>query len=109
MKTLVTHTQPTELKSATGERMRPRTKNVNYHVLQSDKLAVATFPEDDAETAVNNLLASENSSAEYAQEAQTNGIVEEADMPAVSSVEEVVPTNIIKVQPVSLFPGQNFN
>lgn len=28
-----------------GERVRPRTKNVSYHVLQPEKLPVATFPE----------------------------------------------------------------
>lgn len=39
-KTLVTRTQPTELKSATGERIRPRTKNVSYHIYNSDKLQV---------------------------------------------------------------------
>ncbi|XP_019875091.2 zinc finger protein 271 isoform X2 [Aethina tumida] len=55
-KTLVTRTEPTELKSATGERIRPRTKNVSYHVYQPEKLPLATFPEDDTEQAVSNLL-----------------------------------------------------
>lgn len=58
-KTLVTRTQPTELKSATGERIRPRTKNVSYHILHPDKLPLATFPEDDTAQAVSNLLASD--------------------------------------------------
>ncbi|XP_022909616.1 zinc finger protein 569 [Onthophagus taurus] len=56
-KTLVTRTQPTELKSAMGERIRPRTKNVSYHVLTPDKYPLATF--DDTAQAVSNLLASE--------------------------------------------------
>ena len=58
-KTMVTRTQPTELRSATGERIRPRTKNVSYHILNPEKFPVATFPEDDAAQAVSNLLASE--------------------------------------------------
>lgn len=58
-KTMITRTQPTELKSATGERIRPRTKNVSYHILHPEKLPLATFPEDDAAQAVSNLLASD--------------------------------------------------
>lgn len=59
-RTLVTRTQPTELRSATGERIRPRTKNVNYHVFNSEKLPLATFPDDDTEQAVSNLLSSQD-------------------------------------------------
>lgn len=96
-KTLVTRTQPTELKSATGERIRPRTKNVSYHVLGGDKLPIATFPEDDI--AVSNLLASDMNNHEH-----SNGIVhiEQSDVMDIASeqtvvTEEPVPTNIIKV------------
>lgn len=71
-KTLVTRTQPTELKSATGERIRPRTKNVSYHIYNSDKMEVATFPEE--EIAVNNLLASDMSSISGNND-QSNGTV----------------------------------
>lgn len=71
-KTLVTRTQPTELKSATGERIRPRTKNVSYHIYNSDKMQVATFPEDDI--AVNNLLASDMNSINSNSD-QNNGAV----------------------------------
>ncbi|KAB0793929.1 hypothetical protein PPYR_13549 [Photinus pyralis] len=104
-KTLVTHTQPTELKSATGDRIRPRTKNVNYHhMLQSDKIPVATFGEEDPEEAVNNLLASEEPLQNDLEHFQTNG---ECDVPTDIVNEETVetrkedvgpvPTNIIKI------------
>ncbi|XP_017780652.1 PREDICTED: zinc finger protein 569 isoform X2 [Nicrophorus vespilloides] len=59
-KTLVTRTQPTELKSSTGDRIRPRTKNVSYHILNPEKLPLATFPDDDTEQAVNSLLENES-------------------------------------------------
>ncbi|XP_028130240.1 zinc finger protein 569 isoform X1 [Diabrotica virgifera virgifera] len=61
-KTLVTRTQPTEIKTTTAERVRPRTKNVNYHILQ-EKLPRATFdeaPKDPTQEAVDNLLKQEN-------------------------------------------------
>lgn len=86
-RTLVTRTQPTELKSATGERIRPRTKNVSYHVLNSDKLPLATFPqEDDTEQAVNNLLKQDMSENENHDE--SNGIVY-MDTPEVAAEQTV--------------------
>ncbi|KAK4876240.1 hypothetical protein RN001_012662 [Aquatica leii] len=98
-KTLVTHTQPTELKSATGERIRPRTKNVSYHILQSEKFPLATFPEEDTEQAVNNLIASEET-----LHMQNNGdceipteVVNEETVETKSVHTGPVPTNIIKV------------
>jgi len=40
-----------------GERIRPRTKNVNYHILNPEKYSLATFPDNDqTEEAVENLL-----------------------------------------------------
>lgn len=99
-KTLVTHTQPTELKSATGERIRPRTKNVSYHILQSEKLPIATFPEDDTEEAVNNLLASETSlQGNETEHLQSNGVDGTPEVASEQTVETEmpVPTNIIKV------------
>lgn len=100
-KTLVTRTQPTELKSATGERIRPRTKNVSYHIYNSDKMQVATFPEDDI--AVNNLLASDMNNI---NNDQSNGTVhfEEPQMEVASEqivetepINEPEPVNITKV------------
>lgn len=51
-KTLITRTTHTQqehvLRSQTqGERNRPRTKNVSYHVLQPEKLPVATFDDNE--------------------------------------------------------------
>lgn len=96
-KTLVTRTQPTELRSATGERIRPRTKNVSYHIYNSDKMQVATFPEDDI--AVNNLLASDMNSIN-----NSNGTVHfeqsQMDLGSEQTVEtepEPEPVNITKV------------
>lgn len=93
-KTLVTRTQPTELKSATGERIRPRTKNVSYHIFNADKPQIATFPEDDI--AVNNLLATDMNHHE-----QSNGdtLMNNMDIGSEQVVESEipVPTNIIKV------------
>lgn len=45
-----------------GERIRPRTKNVSYHILQSEKFPIATFPETDnaTERAVESILKQEN-------------------------------------------------
>ncbi|XP_018326830.1 zinc finger protein 41 [Agrilus planipennis] len=131
-RTLVTHTQPAELKSVTGERIRPRTKNVSYHILQSEKFPVATFPEDDTAEAVNNLLASDQNSSQHHQDIltdsiesdlehiQSNGIVHAVvSTPEVASEQTVeteipVPTNIIKVttrkksnSSVKLKPGRN--
>lgn len=71
-KTLVTRTQPMELKTTTmtsSERVRPRTKNVSYHILNPEKLPLATFPDDDTAQAVNNLLASETQNQH-----ETNGL-----------------------------------
>ncbi|KAJ3642858.1 hypothetical protein Zmor_025607 [Zophobas morio] len=101
-KTLVTRTQPTELKSATGERIRPRTKNVSYHILNSEKLPLATFPDDDTEQAVNSLLKEDQLND------QSNGVVymEQTETTPEVAAEQVVetemdngpvPTNIIKV------------
>lgn len=64
-KTLVTRTQPMELKSGGSERVRPRTKNVSYHILNPEKLPLATFPDDDTTQAVNNLLASETNGLDH--------------------------------------------
>lgn len=101
-RTLVTRTQPTELKSATGERIRPRTKNVSYHIYNSDKMQVATFPEDDI--AVNNLLASDMNSVGSSHD-QSNGTVHfeqssSMDVGSEQTVEtepEPEPVGIIKV------------
>lgn len=100
-KTLVTRTQPTELKSAIGERIRPRTKNVSYHIFNSDKMQVATFPEDDI--AVNNLLASDMNSVGGSHD-QSNGTVhfEQSTMDVgseqtVETEPEPEPVGIIKV------------
>lgn len=52
-KTLITRTTPAEHATtrekavSSGERNRPRTKNVSYHVLQAEKLPIATFGDDD--------------------------------------------------------------
>lgn len=110
-KTLVTRTQPAEIKSATGERIRPRTKNVSYHVFNSEKLPLATFP-DDTEQAVNNLLASDsiNSSNGYGDIMKTE--IESADE---TKEEQPTPTNIIKISTItnmrktnnSLTPGRH--
>ncbi|KAF5272103.1 hypothetical protein FQA39_LY01186 [Lamprigera yunnana] len=103
-KTLVTHTQPTELKSATGERIRPRTKNVSYHILQSDKFPIATFPEEDAEQAVNNLIASEENLQNDTDHIQSNGdcdvppdVVNEETVESKIDISGPIPTNIIKI------------
>ncbi|GLV35915.1 uncharacterized protein CBL_09867 [Carabus blaptoides fortunei] len=49
-KTLITRTTPAELAREKAipsvERNRPRTKNVSYHVLQAEKLPVATFGDE---------------------------------------------------------------
>lgn len=48
-KTLITRTTPQVehmVRGQVGERNRPRTKNVSYHVLQPEKLPVATFDQD---------------------------------------------------------------
>ncbi|CAG9760696.1 unnamed protein product [Ceutorhynchus assimilis] len=56
-KTLVTRTEPAEFKPSTGDRIRPRTKNVSYYSLNPDRYPVATFPDgDQTEEAVTNLL-----------------------------------------------------
>ncbi|GJQ87811.1 hypothetical protein Trydic_g18662 [Trypoxylus dichotomus] len=71
-KTLVTRTQPMELKTTamtSNERVRPRTKNVSYHILNPEKHPLATFPDDDTTQAVNNLLASETQGQH-----ETNGL-----------------------------------
>lgn len=100
-KTMVTRTQPTELKSATGERIRPRTKNVSYHVLHPDKLPLATFPDDDVAQAVSNLLASEPGHS------QTNGDDNEvAEEPSTDSV-KVENTPSKKKPNNSLTPGRH--
>lgn len=120
-KTMITRTQPTELKSAIGERIRPRTKNVSYHIFNQDKLPLATFPEDDAAEAVSNLLASDMG------QSQSNGIdssqettVNSESTASNSTVEEQtveeepVPTNIVKITGMttrlrtnSLAPGRH--
>lgn len=96
-RTLVTRTQPTELKSATGERIRPRTKNVSYHVLSPDKLPAATFPED-PEEAVNNLLKDQEEHNGVVYTEQAEAAPEVASEQVIETDEsEPVPTNIIRV------------
>lgn len=99
-KTLVTRTQPTELKSATGERIRPRTKNVSYHIYNSDKMQVATFPEDDI--AVNNLLASDMNNVNNSHD-QSNGTVHFEHTPLDVGSEQTIETEVEpKPEPVGI-------
>ncbi|XP_076266109.1 uncharacterized protein LOC143199875 isoform X2 [Rhynchophorus ferrugineus] len=110
-RTLVTRTQPAEIKSstddvflsATGERIRPRTKNVSYHVLNPEKYPIATFPSDDQTTqAVENLL------KEAGEELATNGTIETEEIvehtPEVAAEQTVetenvpVPVGIVEVR-----------
>lgn len=116
-KTLVTRTQPTEIKSSTGERIRPRTKNVSYHIFNSEKLPLATFP-DDTEEAVNNLLASDanntSSNGYDNEEKDTKENIVKLEPEVQKDTEIAVPTNIIKVSRVnnskkvnSLPPGRH--
>ncbi|XP_074031773.1 uncharacterized protein isoform X2 [Leptinotarsa decemlineata] len=100
-RTLVTRTQPAEIKSATGERIRPRTKNVSYHVLQPEKLPLATFPEpvNDAQEAVNNLLKQESVTDEQElQENQQhiNGVVfaDQFEQPPEVAAEQTVESEV---------------
>ncbi|XP_066146122.1 zinc finger protein 16 [Euwallacea fornicatus] len=103
-RTLITKTQPVELKSATGERIRPRTKNVNYHVLNPEKYPLATFP-----TTAQTREAVENLLKETEQEDTTNGdvfaveeIVEHApDIVGeqIVEAEEDVPLGLMEVRP----------
>ncbi|CAH1115484.1 unnamed protein product [Psylliodes chrysocephalus] len=104
-KTLITRTQPTEIKSAIGERIRPRTKNVNYHVLQ-EKLPLATFEDvtcdKDTQEAVENLLKQENVIVEpehqsIDQQQHNNGVIymdqfeQPPDVASEQTVESEVP------------------
>ncbi|CAH1155959.1 unnamed protein product [Phaedon cochleariae] len=80
-KTLVTRTQPAEIRSATGERIRPRTKNVNYHILQLDKPPLATFPEKDPLESVDAFLKQESviveseETTETVEDPHSNGVI----------------------------------
>lgn len=104
-KTLITRTQPTELKSVTGDRIRPRTKNVSYHIFNNEKLPLATFPQDDTEQAVNNLLASDPNNH------STNGIehtMNYEELTAENTIHDVpVPTNIIRVSGQKVIKKEN--
>lgn len=53
-----------------GERIRPRTKNVSYHVLQTEKLPLATFPDADnaTERAVESILKEEQFESEVVEQ-----------------------------------------
>ncbi|XP_018562296.1 zinc finger protein 33A [Anoplophora glabripennis] len=107
-KTLITRTQPAEIKSATGERIRPRTKNVSYHVLQTEKLPLATFPEPDkdAQQAVENLLKVEQPTEEANLAEHSNGVIymdqveQPPDVAAEQTVEseEPVPVSIVEIK-----------
>lgn len=91
-----------------GERIRPRTKNVSYHVLQSEKLPLATFPEPDKDTqqAVENLLKMEHHSDEANQPEHSNGIIymdqveQPPDVAAEQTVEseEPVPVTMVEIK-----------
>ncbi|XP_019756568.1 zinc finger protein 41 isoform X2 [Dendroctonus ponderosae] len=97
-RTLVTRTQPAEIKSSTGERIRPRTKNVNYHILNAEKLPLATFPIDDqTEEAVENLLR-ETVDDSANGEVLTEEFVEETDIAAEQIVETEVPVPVSLVE-----------
>ncbi|KAJ8918591.1 hypothetical protein NQ315_013096 [Exocentrus adspersus] len=93
-KTLVTRTQPAEIKSATGERIRPRTKNVSYHVLQTEKLPLATFPEPDKDTqqAVESILKEEQDVEEMNPPEHSNGVIymDEIEQPPDVAAEQTV-------------------
>ncbi|KAJ8968335.1 hypothetical protein NQ314_002351 [Rhamnusium bicolor] len=95
-KTLITRTQPTEIKSATGERIRPRTKNVSYHILQTEKLPLATFPESDRDTqqAVESLLREEGATDGDPQ--QSNGIIymDQVEQPPEVASEQTVESEV---------------
>ncbi|CAH0554520.1 unnamed protein product [Brassicogethes aeneus] len=121
-KTLVTRTQPTELKSATGERIRPRTKNVSYHVYNADKLPLATFPDDededddDTERAVSNLLREENldNGDEPGDGGGGGGLVymDQVDQPQEIAAEQTVesegpvPVGLVKINKVPRRSGR---
>ncbi|CAG9861952.1 unnamed protein product [Phyllotreta striolata] len=110
-KTLITRTQPAEIKSATGERIRPRTKNVNYHVLQ-EKLPLATFEDAavrDTESAVENLLKQENNvivEPEHRDDDDDEGGVLCPDPterpPDAVAAEQTVETTAVAPSPVTL-------
>lgn len=109
-RTLVTRTQPTELRSATGERIRPRTKNVSYHIYNSDKMQVATFPEDDI--AVNNLLASDmndqsNGTTVHFEQTQMDVGSEQTVETEPSEPEPVNITKVGKTRSVKRAPSNN--
>ncbi|XP_030762401.1 zinc finger protein 91 isoform X2 [Sitophilus oryzae] len=102
-RTLVTRTQPAEIKSVTGERIRPRTKNVSYHVLNPEKFPIATFPSaEQTNEAVESLL------KEASEEIPTNGnivteeIVEETPEVAgeqiVESEQVPIPVGLVEVR-----------
>lgn len=101
-RTTITRTQPTEFKAgaSSGEKIRPRTKNVSYHIFNSEKLPIATFPED--VTAVDNLLKQDRQAQE---ENNSNGLLylDQVETPEVAVEEtiefnEPVPTNLIRVR-----------
>ncbi|XP_057664543.1 zinc finger protein 420-like [Diorhabda carinulata] len=116
-KTLITRTQPAEIKSATGERIRPRTKNVNYHVLQ-EKFPVATFGDvatdkDTTQEAVDNLLKQENVIVqpehvieETATPQHNNGVIymDQLEHPTEVGAEQTVESETVPPPPVAQEP-----
>lgn len=97
-RTTITRTQTpaTVAAASTSERIRPRTKNVSYHVFNSEKLPIATFPEE--VTAVNNLLKQdrhdENGGVLYLDQVETPEVAVEQTI----EFNEPVPTNLIRVR-----------
>ncbi|XP_060527887.1 zinc finger protein 16 [Cylas formicarius] len=101
-RTLVTRTHPAEIKSATGERIRPRTKNVSYHILTPEKYPVATFLENEPQQAVENLLKqteSESNLLEDQQQSTTNGDI--FDEQIVEQTPEVAAEQIVEAEPLA--------
>lgn len=108
-KTTITRTHPSEVKLVTGERIRPRTKNVSYHVFSQDKLPLATFPEPEDQTAVSNLL-KETESNEYQHgimedKTEPNGILymdPAEDTPEIASEETIISETAIEEPQVAM-------
>ncbi|KAI4460420.1 zinc finger protein [Holotrichia oblita] len=61
-KTLVTRTQPMELKSSSNERVRPRTKNVSYHILNPEKLPERNAKSQHESNGIDHFTAEQDSS-----------------------------------------------
>lgn len=106
-KTLITRTTPAdhgkekEKNIPSGERNRPRTKNVSYHVLQAENLPLATFPDQDQdqENQIHSVLIKSDPDNMHNNEIDIEYQTVETEIPDVANEETILAEEAPAVKP----------